>query len=233
MATLSLIRDGSIEIWSGGSPANQNVQTTNTTLTQLTRDMSPTHPARLVMPTALGHGESLVKDGQSALRATIAAAGAADEFRIWSPGAIVAALTGATTNPLTMLDNTPGMHFFSFYARCSVEFNSLRVRLHARDASDNFLGSLVGPTSSATSYDWGEGSLRYVDAATSHNVVELKQYWKKYSFAFEVPPTDPNGVQIEHLVWQISNDSAGAQVIDLDDIAFGSLLAQEEVSADG
>jgi hypothetical protein len=197
MATLSLIRDGSIEIWSGGSPANQNVQTTNTTLTQLTRDMSPTHPARLVMPTALGHGESLVKDGQSALRATIAAAGAADEFRIWSPGAIVAALTGATTNPL------------------------------------NFLGSLVGPTSSATSYDWGEGSLRYVDAATSHNVVELKQYWKKYSFAFEVPPTDPNGVQIEHLVWQISNDSAGAQVIDLDDIAFGSLLAQEEVSADG
>ena len=237
MATLSQIRDGSIELWTGGAPANQNVQVTNTTLLQLTRDMVPRmHPAARVMPAVVGHGESLVKDGHSALRADIVAAGAADEFRIWSPGVIIAALTGATTNPLSVIGNTPGMFFFSFYARCNVDLNSLRIRLYARDAADSQQGSMIGSTGTpaATATAFGlQNTLRYVDAVFSYNTVVLRPFWKKYAFSFEVPAGDPNGVQVEHLVWQISNDSAGAQIIHLDDFEFGSLKAQEEVAANG
>ena len=135
MAWEGRILDGSIEEWAAGVPVWQNVQLTNTILHQLQKDIRPTHPQRQMHwvydQDDLSWGPHVL-DGQSALRAEIAAAAAVDGFRVWSPGAVNVAFAGATTNELPIEPFRPMS--FRFAARL-IDGNLIRVRLVFRNAA--------------------------------------------------------------------------------------------------
>ncbi len=226
MAWEGPIRDGSIETWAAGAPVHQNSQATNTTLFQLRRDLRPNHPQALVFPELVGVSEDLVKDGQSALRATLAAAAVADAFRIWNPGAIVAALTGASTNALIV--RLGRRHFFSFYARNSVDGNLLRLRLWLRNAANAIQGSSVADATDTTVVRYAGRQLQPVDGTNTYVELGMSRFWRKYAVTFDVPPTMGNATP-DHIVWQLSNGTAAAQVIDLDGIEYGTVDQQEEM----
>ncbi len=55
----------------------------------------------------------------------------------------------------------------------------------------------------------------------------MSDTWKRLAIQWWAPVAI-GGVQIEHVVWQLSTGTAGAQVIDLDDIHYGPLFNTEE-----
>lgn len=68
-------------LWTGGDPANYFEQETSTTVRQLDKAHYENHPWRV--RTVVGPGDDYVLNGRWAYRADIAAAGVADDWRLW------------------------------------------------------------------------------------------------------------------------------------------------------
>ena len=212
----NFIPNGSLQRWDPGPvPSDMDAQVTNTVLTRLER--------RQLMDPGLydfiqtqnwadiqGKGDKFTYEGEDSLRATIAAAGVADAFRIMPEGVAAVALTGACTRHVP-IDNLLDRFAFTFAARCSVDGNLIRVRLVIRSAADVVLAYWDDAngiwTATATSNDFGMGTT-----------------WLRYGVSPGLPaPTVVGGVAAENMIWQISNGSAGAQIIDLDDFQINDL----------
>lgn len=214
------VQNGWFDLWDGANtPSQMNSQNTNTTITRLDQGEVPTtSPIR----TAILNQGSLVATGpftkgQRSLRATIVAAAAADAFRLWSPGAIVAALTGATTNPLPLHSMKP--NYFSFWVRSNT-LNNVRVRLVFRTAANAIVGSVGAPAIR------GEDGLT-VDSGTPETIdIRMSPFWRKVGIRF-IPPEFFGTDAVDHMVWQISNGTAGAQVIDIAGIESDALLNEQ------
>lgn len=211
----NFIPNGSLQLWDAGPvPRDMDAQVTNTVLTRLER--------RQLMDPGLydfiqtqnwadirGKGDKFTYEGEDSLRATIAAAGVADAFRIYPEGAL-AALTGASTRHVPV-DNLLHRFGFTFAARCSVDGNLIRVRLVVRDATDAILAY------------WDDTNDIWTTVATS-NDFGMTTTWRRYGVSPGLPtPTSVGGTAVENMVWQISNGSAGAQIIDLDDFQINDL----------
>ncbi len=210
--------NGNLEKWdSATAPTDFNQQTTNTTVSRLQRDQEyaqnpGVHVIRHVMDQSGLEGKPHVYEGLSSYRATLAAAASADEWRLWGPGgSLVAALTGAATDQLEA--NPMERHVFSFVARCNVPGNLITVVLVFRDASDNIIG--------------GVDTNGFVQTTLQTPDLALHGEWTKHAIQFIAPPAI-GGTEVEHMLWQVRNGSAGAQVIDIDDIQFGGQFQHEE-----
>lgn len=211
----NFIPNGSLQLWDPGPvPRDMDAQVTNTVLTRLER--------RQLMDPGLydfiqtqnwadirGKEDKFTYDGEDSLRATIAAAGVADAFRIYPEG-VLAALTGASTRHVPV-DNLLHRFAFTFAARCSVDGNLIRVRLVVRSAADAILAY------------WDETNRIWTATATA-NDFGMTTRWRRYGVHNSLPtPSSVGGVAVENMVWQISNGSAGAQIIDLDDFQINDL----------
>ncbi len=220
MAYSGGILNGNLEKWtSATAPTSFNQQTTNTTVSRLQRDQqynqSPgVHAIKHVLDQA-GSGIApgpLVYEGLSSYRATLVAAASADEWRIWGPGAsLVAALTGAAGQNLPY--EPIERHVFSVMARSSVPGNLLTMVIVLRDASDNIIG--------------GIDANGFVQSTIQTPDVALHGSWHRHAIHFIAPPAVGN-TAVEHVLWQLRNGSAEAQVIDIDDIRFGPQFEHEE-----
>lgn len=210
--------NGNLEKWtSATAPTDFNQQTTNTTVSRLQRDqqyaLGPgVEVIRRVMDQNGLGGKPHVYEGLSSYRATLAAAAVADAWRLWGPGAaLVAALTGAAGDQLEA--NPMERHVFSFVARCTVPGNLITIVLVFRDASDNIIGYI--------------DSNGFVQTGAQTIDLALHGEWSKHAVHFLAPPAI-GGVEVEHMLWQVRNGTAGAQVIDIDDIQFGGQFQHEE-----
>jgi hypothetical protein len=156
-----------------------------------------------------GRDDKLTYDGEDSLRVTIAAAGAIDDFRIMPEGVAAVALTGASTRHVPV-DNLLHKFSFTFAARCSVDGNLIRVRLVLRTAADVVAGFLDEATG-----QW--------QAAAATNDFGMTTRWRRYGVTgMEVPQIIGANV-VENMIWQVSNGTAGAQIIDLDDFEITDL----------
>jgi hypothetical protein len=199
------IIDGSIEEWAAGAPVNQNVQLTNTVLQQLQRQDRLDHPNRTAhwaYDQADSYKGEHVFDGQSSLRATIAAGAAVDAFRIWNPGAINVAFAGATTNFLAIEPFRPMT--FRFAARAWPNGNLIRVRVLFRTAANVIAGYVT--------------QAEEIQAAAAVIALGSIPTWAYYSVSY-VPPQQIGANVLDHTIWQISNGTAAAQLMDLDAIS--------------
>ena len=211
----NFIPNGSLQLWDAGPvPRDMDAQVTNTVLTRLER--------RQLMDPGLydfiqtqnwadiqGKGDKFTYEGEDSLRATIAAAGVADDFRIYPEGAL-AALTGASTQHVP-IDNLLHRFAFTFAARCSVDGNLIRIRLVIRSATDVIIAY------------WDEANGIWTATVTS-NDFGMGTTWRRYGLSPGIAtPTSVGGVAAENMAWQISNGSAGAQIIDLDDFQINDL----------
>ena len=211
----NFIPNGSLQLWDAGPvPRDMDAQVTNTTLTRIERRQLM-EPGQYEFIQAQnwadiqGNLDKFTYEGEDSLRATIAAAGAADDFRIYPEGA-VAALTGASTRHVP-LDNVGDKFAFTFAARCSVDGNLIRVRLVVRSAADAILAY------------WDQANGIWNTTATANNF-GMTTRWQRYGVVASIPtPTGVGGTAVENMVWQISNGSAGAQIIDLDDFQINDL----------
>jgi hypothetical protein len=215
MAWEGPIVDGSIEEWAAGLPVNLNVQQNNFNIHQLQKDIDPLHPQRRMhhaYDVADAYQGPHVYDGYSALRAEGVAAAIVDGFRIWSPGAINVAFAGATTNELPIEPFRPMA--LRFGARVWPDGNLIRVRIVFRTAANAIAGYVNGN--------------EQIQAAAA--VIDLGSIptWRYYAVAF-VPPQQIGANVIEHAVFQISNGTAGAQLIDIDAISWGPTDQMEDL----
>lgn len=221
MAYSGIILNQGFEEWvDANNPENMNERVANTTLTRLQRDQQYdiTHPGvediRAVMDIAgsrVAPGP-LVYEGLSSLRATITAAENVDDFRIWGPGAaLVVGLTGAAGQPLPVY---PGQRMiFSVMARCNNPGNLLRLRVFFRDAANNVIGAV--------------DSNGFVQSTAQNVPLAMSNTWTRLAIHWWQPPAS-GGEVIDHALWQLSTGTAGAQVIDLDDLHYGGQFDHEE-----
>jgi hypothetical protein len=212
--TQNHIANGNLELWDAGPvPADMDAQVTATTITTLDyRTMDQQSPEQNAWAAIAGREDKLVYEGFRSLRATLTAAAVADDFRLFPEGC-TAALTGASL--FDVKGNLAFLHryAFTFAARCSVGGNQLRVRLYLRDNGD--APRLWANANGA----WNAFAL----IGTAVVDFSITNRWQRYGFEMaEVPQTDGTNV-IENMVWSISNATAGAQVIDLDDLQITDL----------
>jgi len=193
-----------------------DAQVTNTVLTRLER--------RQLMDPGLhdfiqtqnwadirGQGDRLTYEGEDSLRATIAAAGVADAFRIMPEGVVAVAHTGACTRQVPV-DGVEDRFSLTFAARCSVDGNLIRIRL--------ILRTVAG--AAAAGY-WNDVASIWQAAAVA-NDFGMTTRWQRYGIATSLPIPQLIGANVvDNMVWQISNGSAGAQIIDLDDFQINDL----------
>lgn len=222
---LNLVQNGDLELWDAGPvPRFMDAQVTNTAITIIDRTDDEQALARRAWADIAGRLDKYEYQGMRSLRATLAAAAAVDAFRLHPEGVNAVAWTGASPQHISvgLHDATPdivagqsyfGVYRLSFAARCSVDGNLVRGRLVLRDSANGIQGHLVNDAWAAA------------DAA-GRPLWALRTVWRRYGVTFEVPPdigdaTGPSA--IENFVWQLSNGTAGAQVIDLDDIEVRSL----------
>jgi hypothetical protein len=191
----NLVRNHAFGDWLAGRPLYYSSQVTQTTESELDKRSSREHPARLVITPS----RNFIEEGRSSYRATIAAAGVVDDWRIWSrtdngaAGAFVLAAADA------VYDSEPGKRYsLAVTARCSVERNLLRVRVMGLSAAPAILYYLT-----ATGL-WA--------AADSTRGFQLSTEWRTFGVNWEAPEDAVTQM------WQFSNGTAGAQVIDLDRI---------------
>ena len=206
----NFIPNGSLQLWDPGPvPRDMDAQVTNTVLTRLERRQIMAANEydfiqRQNWADIQGKGDKFTYEGEDSLRVTIAAAGVADAFRIMPEGVAAVALTGATTRHVP-IDNLLHRFGFTFAARCSVDGNLIRIRLVIRSAADVVLAY------------WDDANGIWAAAATS-NDFGMGTTWRRYGVSPGLAtPTSVGGVAAENMVWQISNGSANAQIIDLDD----------------
>jgi hypothetical protein len=222
----NLIPNGNLELWDAGPvPTDMDAQVTNTVITILDEVVDGLdHPARSawadITVAGTSSGDKYVSEGHHALRATLAAGAAVDNFRLHPEGVNALAWTGASTEQITV-DGLFHRYRLHFAARCSVDANVLLGRVVLRSAADAVelhkdddpgWGAIGVPDHNVDTLWMG------ADAATRPTWA-LTTRWRRYGTTFVVPPADGAApVGIENLVWQLSNGTAGAQIIDLDDI---------------
>lgn len=201
---LNLVRNGEVEFWGAGPlPSFMAAQLTNTTLEILDIGDPYQWPRRFAFGDRVHRDERYVAEGRRSLRANIAAAAAVDAFR----------LNPVNVNPLTWLGATapvvsltPGAPYVtSFQCRNSVRGNSVRVRAIFRDPAGVVRSSLADADGTIT-------------AAGSSVDIRVSQWWRTYTVRFVAPSTDDAGNIIDSVVWQISNGTAAAQLLDIDDL---------------
>jgi hypothetical protein len=189
-----------------------DAQVTNTTITILDEQAeNEQHPARHAWADIAPRNDKYVYEGFRSLRATIVAAAAVDAFRVFPETAAVA-LTGNTPHDVVFgnAEFNDHRYSFTFAARCSVGGNLARARLVLRDAGDTirlYLANTGLWQTGATQIDFG-----------------LLTVWRRYGIVTApIPYQDGSGNIIENMVWQVSNGTAGAQVLDLDDLQLTDL----------
>lgn len=213
----NFIPNGSLQLWDAGPvPRDMDAQVTNTVLTRLER--------RQLMDPGLydfiqtqnwadirGSGDRLTYEGEDSLRVTLAAAGVADAFRIMPEGVLPVAHTGLCTRQVPV-DGIEDRFAFTFAARCSVDGNLIRIRLILRTA----LGAAVAGSWNHATREW--------QAAVATNDFGMTTRWLRYGITTSLPIPQVIGQNtVDNMVWQISNGSAGAQIIDLDDFQIHDL----------
>jgi hypothetical protein len=194
---------------------NLNTQLTNTVLHELQKDISQRHPQRR-MHHAYDVADSYigphVLDGYSALRAEVAAAAAVDNFRIWNPGGINVAFAGATTNGYPLEPFRPMA--FRFAARVFPDGNLLRIRIVFRTAAAAIAGYVT--------------QAEEIQAAAAVIVRGAQSTWGYHCVSF-VPPQQVGANVLDHAVMQVSNGTAGAQLIDIDALQWGPTDQTEDL----
>jgi hypothetical protein len=144
------------------------------------------------------------------------AAGVADGFRIMPQAVAAVAHTGVATGQVPIFNAAAAtlahLHPFSFTfaARCSVDGNLIGVRLILRSAADNPIAY------------WSVALDQWV-AANTRNDFGMTTMWRRYGVKTREVPQVFGGVAVENMVWQVSNATAAAQFIDLDDFQLHDL----------
>jgi hypothetical protein len=206
------IANGNLELWDAGPvPAEMDAQVTNTVITTLDRTlMDQQSPEANLWAAIAGKEDKLVYEGDRSLRATIAAAAAADAFRLHPEGVAAVAHTGASVFDVRANLGMLHRYSFTFAARCNTDGNLLTARIVLRSAADAVLLHLTNAglwQVAAADIDFG-----------------MRTRWQKFGLAIpEIPYTDGAGTVVENMIWQLSNGTAGAQVIDLDDLTITDL----------
>jgi len=223
---LNLVPNGNLEQWDAGPvPAEMDAQVTNTVITILDEfNDRDDHPARSAWAdiTVAGRssGDKYTFEGHHALRATLAAGAAVDAFRLHPEGINAVNWGGASTEHISV-DVLYHRYRLHFAARCSVDGNLLLGRIVLRDDTDAVQlhkddnpgwGAIGVPDRNIeTLWMQADGANRPTWAMTTR--------WRRFGTTFQVPPVDGAApMMIEHIVWQLSNGTAAAQVIDIDDI---------------
>lgn len=216
--THNFIPNGDLSLWDAGPvPRDMDAQVTNTVLTRLERQqlMNPATYEFIQTQNWADIQSRLDKftySGEDSLRVTIAAAAQIDAFRIHPEGINALLWTGACTRQVPV-DEMPHPFAFTIAARCSVDGNLVRMRLILRSAADAVLGywnAAVAP-----------GGVWQAAAAT--NDFGMTTRWQRYGLTTDPVPQAIGGVQVENMVWQVSNGTAAAQIIDLDDFQINDL----------
>jgi len=218
---LNLIPNGNLELWDAGPvPREMDAQVTNTVITILDKEVDlPEDISRHAWPDQRPPAK-YVYEGRRSLRATIAAAAAADAFRLHPEGINAVNWGGASTEHISV-DVLYHRYRFSFAARCSVDGNVMLGRIVLRDDTDTVrLHKDDNPGWGAVGWpDRNTETLWMAADGGNRPQWELTTVWRKYGTTFQVPPAVAGvPINIEHFVWQLSNGTAGAQIIDIDDI---------------
>ena len=198
--TTNYIQNGNLQEWDANVPDMMDTQETATTLLRLQSSFPEEHGARHAWTDAAGdRADRLTYQGANALRATLTAAAVADDFRIGPEGISLTAFTGAST-PQVLLKSGHNYRFV-VAARCNTEGNLLRIRVVFRNNADGVelftQADGVPLATDTTPYDRGMGLT-----------------WQQFSIGFLVPLGNANDV-LENAVWEVSNGTAGAQIIDI------------------
>ena len=216
--THNFIPNGDLTLWDPGPvPRDMDVQTTNATITRLQRTqiMDPSvYPwiEAQNWPDIRNRLDKFTYSGEDSMRVTLVAAAVADGFRIHPEGINATLFTGACTRQVPV-DNMQHPFAFTVAARCSVDGNLLRLRLILRSAADAVLGYWNG--AAAPGGVW--------QAGVATNDFGMITRWRRYGLTTDEVPQAIGGVAVENMVWQVSNGSAGAQMIDLDDFQINDL----------
>lgn len=216
--THNFIPNGDLSLWDAGPvPRDMDAQVTATTITHLERRqiMEPDQFVFIENQNWADIRNRLDKftySGEDSMRVTLTAAAVADDFRIMPEG-VVAARTGASTRHVPV-DNMPHKWAFTVAARCNTDGNVLRMRLVLRDNTDT-------PRS-----EWDQANGLWQDinlVAVTVNDFQMTTRWRRYGLTTDEVPQVVNANAIENMIWQISNGTAGAQIIDLDDFQINDL----------
>lgn len=210
--THNFVENGSLQLWDAGPvPDAMDAQVTNTTITRLRRRDDELAASRHLWAEMAGRNDKYTYEGLDSLRATMVAAGVVDGFRLHPEGINAATWVNATPQHIKLYD--PGMQAhlwsFTFAARCNTDGNLIRVRIVLRDFADGVSAHL-------------QENGAWLAADTDPTDLGMSTTWRRYGVTFRVPIALGN-VPHEHFVWQISNGTAAAQVIDLDDIQVNNL----------
>lgn len=202
---LNQVRNGEIEFWGAGPvPSFMAAQVTNTTLSILDLSDERLAASKFAFGARISRNDRYVGEGRRSLRATLVAAAAADAFRLHPLNVGALTFLGATA-PAVVL--TPGKPYtFSLMVRCSLEGNLLTVRVIARDIAGTVRLSL-----DSRDGDWIAGAGGDVDLGMDH-------HWRTLAVQFDAPAADNAGNLIDSYVWQFSNGTGGAQLIDIDNV---------------
>lgn len=142
--------------------------------------------------------------GGSSLRATLTAAAVAGDFILRQPNATTA---GVLVEPMERLSAVVA-------ARCSVNGNLLRVRVIGLVGTTDtvYLEPTGNSASVATNYMHHGGGFAWNSSARDIAVV-LHDGWERFGFELIIPQT------ITSVAIRVGNGSAGAQVIDIGEVA--------------
>jgi hypothetical protein len=163
-----------------------------------------------------GRLDKLTYSGEDSLRAHPDATAVADNFRLMPEAVAAVAHTGACTRQVPIFDAANASHralhpfSFTFAARCSVDGNLIGIRLILRSAADNPIAY------------WNAATNMWV-AANTRNDFGMTTMWRRYGVVTSEVPNVFGGAAVENMVWQVSNASAAAQFIDLDDFQINDL----------
>jgi hypothetical protein len=209
------IANGNLELWDAGPvPAEMDAQVTNTVITTLDRTtMDQQSPQANAWAAIAGREDRLVYEGDRSLRATLAAAAAADAFRLMPEGVAAVAFTGASAFDVRAnLGFNDHKYAFTFAARCNTDNNLLTVRIILRSAAD-----------AVVMYLTNAGAWQPVATGAADIDFGMRTRWQRFGIGIPEVPYQSAGVVIENMIWQVSNGTAGAQVIDLDDLVITDL----------
>ena len=212
-----VVLNGGLEKWSAGVPVGYDVDQTNTTVVQLLKDQQYLHRAgqpqfvvdetRSLAPNVPLVANPLVREGHSALRFRGNASLAAGNFALRTDG-ITAAHTAAIDAagqglPINAIKDSR----FSFWARGTPnKLFAVNLILHQ--------GAGAPFTPKYFSGDMSQGPNAWA-AAVDTIQIPAEGIWRQYSFQFQ-PQVWSAGFFQNYLVWEITNVSTGAFILDLD-----------------
>lgn len=187
--------------WAGGAPVGYATQLTNTVEIQLNRTDPRDHPQRQILQNGglTNRGDPYIFEGPSSYRADLAAAAVADAWQL-----------------------RPNVAY-----PCQ-EFTQTRVSIWYRGQLDTGLRNVIRLR--ILLYDAVPAITFYLqpneqwDAAdTAQETFTCLPEWRQLSASFEMPAS----ADAVTWRWQVSNDTAGAQVIDLGQVWVPDPMYQE------